>query len=83
MKKQMRFLKISKVLLLLLPLISTAGSLDINKMQEAAGKLKGKHDFRTFLATGSLIKSTERTIKEISITSKIILSQLMLLEMVF
>ena len=41
--------------------------LDINKMKMAAKKLVGEHDFSSFMATGSSVKSTVRTIKKVSI----------------
>ena len=36
--------------------------LDINKMNEVARKLVGEHDFSSFMATGSAVKTTVRTI---------------------
>ena len=41
--------------------------LDIKKMQNAAKKLVGEHDFSSFMATGSAVKTTVRTIKKLSI----------------
>ena len=41
--------------------------LDIKLMENAAKKLVGEHDFSSFMATGSSVKSTVRTIKKMSI----------------
>ncbi len=37
--------------------------LDIEKMKEAANIIKGKHDFKSFMASGSKVKSTVRNLK--------------------
>lgn len=42
--------------------------LDVDKMKDAAKYLVGKHDFKAFMATGSIVKDTVRTIFDISIT---------------
>ena len=44
--------------------------LDIKKMQEAAGYFLGTHDFLAFSAAGAQVKSTVRTIYEISVTKE-------------
>lgn len=41
--------------------------LDISKMQEAANKFLGTHDFSTFMAAGSAVKSTVRTINYVNV----------------
>ena len=41
--------------------------LDLKLMENAAKKLVGEHDFSSFMATGSSVKSTVRTIKKMSI----------------
>lgn len=38
--------------------------LDISLMEKAAKKLEGEHDFSSFMATGSSVKTTVRTIKK-------------------
>ena len=43
-----------------------ADSLDWKAMKEAAAHFIGEHDFRSFMASGSSVKSTVRTIEEIS-----------------
>ena len=43
------------------------GKLDIDKMKECANLLVGEHDFKAFSASGTAVKSTVRTIKELSI----------------
>lgn len=40
------------------------GVLDVEAMREAAGALMGKHDFASFRAAGSSVKSTVRTVSE-------------------
>ncbi len=45
-------------------------SLNINKMIEASRCLIGKHDFKSFMASGSSVKDTIRTIKTIDIKKK-------------
>ncbi|MFH1198847.1 MAG: tRNA pseudouridine(38-40) synthase TruA [Candidatus Omnitrophota bacterium] len=42
-------------------------SLNVNLMRQEAKCLLGKHDFKAFCASGSRVKSTTRTIKNISI----------------
>ena len=42
--------------------------LDIESMQMAAHDLTGKHDFKAFMAAGSIVKDTVREIYEINIT---------------
>jgi tRNA pseudouridine38-40 synthase len=44
--------------------------IDLGLMSEAAGKLVGTKDFSSFMASGSEIKSTVRTLYEITITSQ-------------
>ena len=44
------------------------GTLDLQKMQEAASHFLGTHDFVAFSAAGAQVKSTVRTIFEISVT---------------
>ncbi|MCR4740187.1 MAG: tRNA pseudouridine(38-40) synthase TruA [Lachnospiraceae bacterium] len=41
--------------------------LDIEKMKEAAGYLKGTHDFKAFCSAGSQAETTVRTIYELSV----------------
>ena len=41
--------------------------LDTESMQLAANDLKGKHDFRAFMAAGSTVKDTEREIYDIQV----------------
>lgn len=41
--------------------------LDISKMQQAAEKIKGKHDFASFCAAGSTVKSTVRNLTELTV----------------
>lgn len=41
--------------------------LDIKLMENAAKKLVGEHDFSSFMASGSSVKTTVRTIKKLSI----------------
>lgn len=41
--------------------------LDVEKMQLAAEKIKGKHDFASFCAAGSCVKSTVRNLTELSV----------------
>ncbi len=41
-------------------------ALDVDKMNEAAGVLLGKHDFSAFMAAGSPVKSTVRELYELS-----------------
>ena len=41
--------------------------LDFEKMQEAAKLICGKHDFASFCAAGSCVKSTVRTVTELSL----------------
>lgn len=43
---------------------------DINKMKSACELLKGTHDFKCFLASGSSVKDTVRTIYSIKIVKK-------------
>lgn len=43
------------------------GQLDLEKMREAAQLIKGKRDFKTFMATGSTKIDTVRTVTEIEI----------------
>ncbi len=45
------------------------GTLDIEKMQECANMLVGEHDFKAFSASGTAVKTTVRTIKELSIVA--------------
>ena len=42
--------------------------LDIESMQLAANDLKGKHDFKAFMAAGSTVKDTIREIYDINVT---------------
>lgn len=42
--------------------------LDVESMQLAANDLKGKHDFRGFMAAGSTVKDTVREIYDINVT---------------
>ena len=42
----------------------SAYKLDVKKMQQAIKHFTGTHDFTSFMATGSKVKSTERTIKK-------------------
>lgn len=44
--------------------------LDIEKMHEAADKFLGTHDFSTFMAAGSVVKSTVRTINYVNVEKK-------------
>lgn len=44
--------------------------LDVKKMKKAAKKLCGKHDFKSFCAAGSSVKTTVRTITDLSVTEK-------------
>jgi tRNA pseudouridine38-40 synthase len=44
--------------------------LDIHLMQEAAAALVGKHDFRSFMASGSAVKTTERHVLRLEITEQ-------------
>ena len=46
------------------------GTLDINKMREAAVHFLGTHDFSGFMATGSNVKTTVRTVKRLDIEEK-------------
>ena len=46
------------------------GSLDIAKMKEAVKVMEGTHDFKCFLASGSSVKDTVRTIYSIKITKR-------------
>ncbi len=41
--------------------------LDVEKMQKAAEIIKGKHDFASFCAAGSVVKSTVRNITELTV----------------
>ena len=41
--------------------------LDIGKMQRAAKIIEGKHDFASFCAAGSVVKSTVRTVTELTV----------------
>lgn len=41
--------------------------LDVESMQLAANDLKGKHDFKAFMAAGSVVKDTVREIYDISV----------------
>ncbi len=43
-------------------------NLDIIAMNEAAQELKGTHDFKAFAASGMTVKTTERTIFDISVS---------------
>lgn len=45
-------------------------ALDADKMQEAAEKFIGTHDFTTFMAAGSTVKSPVRTIYSATVTKK-------------
>ena len=42
--------------------------LDIGKMQRAAKIIEGKHDFASFCAAGSIVKSTVRNLTELTVT---------------
>jgi len=46
------------------------GRLDVERMREAAGYLKGTHDFKAFTSTKKGKKSSVRTITEITITKQ-------------
>ena len=41
--------------------------LDVEKMKKAAEIIKGKHDFASFCAAGSVVKSTVRTVTELTV----------------
>lgn len=41
--------------------------LDISKMQHAAEKIQGKHDFASFCAAGSTVKTTVRNLTELTV----------------
>lgn len=41
--------------------------LDVAAMARAAASLRGRHDFRAFMGAGSEVKSSERTIEELSV----------------
>ena len=43
------------------------GSLDLEKMKECASLLVGEHDFKAFSSSGTAVKTTVRTIKELLI----------------
>jgi tRNA pseudouridine38-40 synthase len=43
------------------------GGLDIGKMSAACGKIVGTRDFRAFMASGSAVKSTIRTVTDLSV----------------
>lgn len=45
-------------------------TLDVAKMQEAANRFFGTHDFSTFMAAGSVVKSTVRTINYVNVEKK-------------
>ncbi len=42
--------------------------LDVEKMQKAAEIIRGKHDFASFCAAGSVVKSTVRTVTDLTVT---------------
>ena len=42
--------------------------LDLDKMQKAAKIIQGKHDFASFCAAGSVVKSTVRNLTELTVT---------------
>ena len=42
--------------------------LDIEKMKQAAELIRGKHDFASFCAAGSVVKSTVRTVMDLSVS---------------
>ena len=44
--------------------------LDVDKMTEAASRFSGEHDFAAFCATGSIVKSTVRTIYALDISKQ-------------
>ena len=44
--------------------------LDIARMQEAAQYLEGEHDFQSFCAAGAQVKTTVRTIHELTVTKE-------------
>lgn len=56
------------------PLENTAvhvtGKLDLDEMRRAAAFIEGRHDFRCFEASGSEIRDTVRTVKEIRIEER-------------
>lgn len=56
------------------PLENTAvhvtGKLDLDEMRRAAAFIEGKHDFRCFEASGSEIRDTVRTVREIRIEER-------------
>lgn len=44
--------------------------LDVPRMQEAARYLEGEHDFQSFCAAGAQVKTTVRTIHELTVTKE-------------
>ena len=44
--------------------------LDVEKMKRAAEIIKGKHDFASFCAAGSVVKSTVRNLTELTVTKE-------------
>ena len=44
--------------------------LDVEKMKDATSEIIGTRDFKSFMASGGQVKSTVRTVKEISIEKK-------------
>ena len=44
-----------------------AGSIDIEKMKEAAAYIVGEHDFKSFCQTGAQVESTVRTIYSVEV----------------
>ena len=44
--------------------------LDVARMQEAAQYLEGEHDFQSFCAAGAQVKTTVRTIHELTVTKE-------------
>ncbi len=47
-----------------------SGDLDIKKMKEGMECLKGIHDFKAFMASGSSVKTTTRNITDVSLKKK-------------
>ena len=44
--------------------------LDLEKMREAAGYLKGEHDFKSFCSAGAQVQTTVRTIYAVNVTKE-------------
>lgn len=50
--------------------VRVSGKLNVKAMNEAAVAFMGKHDFTSFMSTGADTKTTERTVKAISVKRK-------------